>query len=159
MDLSEIQKTQSNSKTWKSCLLEPLPEYSIYPLQSSGCNSVVVVLRDRLWVRGKSEGNRTRKKKIILQKLLEATNLNFLLSENCSDLSKQHNGTSASVSLFRVICCEEEEVISQKQLTCQARFPLRITTKVHYLFKIFLKSWLKLYTSQKLFLILDAVKS
>lgn len=96
--------------------------------------------------------------KIICQKLLEATNLSFLPSENCSDIYKQCNETSASVSLFRVIHCEEKEVISQKQLNCQARFLLRTITKDYNLFKIVIKSWLELYTSQKLLLILDAVK-
>lgn len=118
---------------FSSCLLAPLPECSSSPLLPWGCNSAVTGLGGWAWLGGNSEGHSRRKKrkKNHLQKLLEANILDFLLSQNCSDISRWCNETSASAGLFRVIQCEEEEGVGQNQLTCCVRFLLGKISKVH----------------------------
>lgn len=83
-----------------------------------------------------------RRGKREFQKLLEAKTLNFLLSQNCSLISRWCNDTSASASLFRVKHCEEEESISWNQITCCVRFLWKIS-RIHYLLNKVMRSWLE----------------
>lgn len=145
-------ETEEDSRSWEipvsgltlvsalaTWLLASLPEYSSYSRQPWGWKSAVVGLGGSVGLEENSEEHSKKRRKILLQKLLEATTLDLLHS----DITRWHNGTSASASLFRVIHHEEEEVISQKQLTCHVKFLLGTVSKIQYLLKNIIKYWLE----------------